>query len=72
MWAWCIVMAEESNRVHRPEERGRLAEVTPEVRREMLKPLWFGNHQMKYKLFSYLVSAGKPVSTRNHSLDEVP
>lgn len=50
-----------SNGPGAPEVRqhGGHLEMTPEMKREMMKPLWFGNHQTKFKLFSYLVAAGK-------------
>ena len=37
---------------------GDKVEVKDRVKREMLKPLVFGNHQKKFKLFSFAVSAG--------------
>ena len=43
----------------RPEQFGGKAEVKDRVMREMMKPIIFGNHQKKFKVFTFAVCTGK-------------
>lgn len=44
---------------------GEKVEVKDRVKKEMLKPLIFGNHQKKFKIFTFIVSSGMETFVMN-------